>query len=456
MSEEHKQYTTYMIAKKNDISDAKVRQQIRYGEKHEFKSLNNSKLVRQIVTTNVYNDPTYYTKNGIRGGLVAGKSHENGGVQAITDNGTPLEVEAGEVVINKKAVELDAGHSLDGKDMTNKQILNVINTETGGRAIMADGGGVNDINPKIFSIKELSDQVIEAVESDYEEKKGTTPVEKSEPLTVTFHPKEAAPKNVSKNSQYTINEQIRALVEKNGTERTKYTDQELSMLEQYTGKGGMKDQYLEDYKAGKIKDLQGFLYEFYTPDSIVEKMWGLAYQHGFKGQTGERVLENSCGIGRFLKLAPKNCKVTAFEVDKISYAIAKVLYPKFTIYNKSFETEFFMGSQSLGSMIRNKYNLVIGNCPYGDYNSEYSDIEKKHTAAVLIEHYFIARSIDSLLPNGLLVYIIPSGFLQNNNNYNQFKEKLSGKAELIDAYRLPEKSFSSTDIGTDIIVLKRK
>jgi len=56
----------------------------------------------------------------------------------------------------------------------------------------------------------------------------------------------------------------------------------------------------------------------------------------------------------------------------------------------------------------------------------------------------------------VLVFIIPSAFLSNNSKYNKLKEKVAAKADLVDAYRLPARMFKTTDIGTDIIVFKRK
>ncbi len=66
------------------------------------------------------------------------------------------------------------------------------------------------------------------------------------------------------------------------------------------------------------------------------------------------------------------------------------------------------------------------------------------------------RGLDLLLPGGVLVFIIPSAFLSNNSKYNKLKEKVAAKADLVDAYRLPARMFKTTDIGTDIIVFKRK
>jgi len=104
-----------------------------------------------------------------------------------------------------------------------------------------------------------------------------------------------------------------------------------------------------------------------------------------------------------------------------------------------------------------KYELVIGNPPYGEFSGKWAGMgEKKWTGATEYDQYFITRGLDLLLPGGVLVFIIPSAFLSNNSKYNKLKEKVAAKADLVDAYRLPARMFKTTDIGTDIIVFKRK
>lgn len=63
------------------------------------------------------------------------------------------------------------------------------------------------------------------------------------------------------------------------------------------------------------------------------------------------------------------------------------------------------------------------------------------------EDYFVKRSLDSLKPDGILAMVLPSGWL---NRQNQFKN-----AQLIEGFRLPSGAFAGTGIGTDIIILKR-
>ena len=67
------------------------------------------------------------TNNAKRGGLFGGKSHDNGGVQAIIvdDNNRPVEIELGEVIINKKSVASNKELRLKGNA---KQILSSINS----------------------------------------------------------------------------------------------------------------------------------------------------------------------------------------------------------------------------------------------------------------------------------------------------------------------------------------
>ena len=198
------------------------------------------------------------------------------------------------------------------------------------------------------------------------------------------------------------------------------------------------------------------LYEYYTPYPIVEKMWGLAFQYGF---TSGVILEPSCGTGRFLRYVdPANNTVDAFEYskdDRYGYLVAKNSYPWANITNDYFESIYYDGNKR--NAVAPKYHLVIGNPPYGDFAGYYSGKgrEKSHTEAATYDQYFIEKGIELLLPGGLLVFIIPSTFLDNDGGYNYFKKQLFNKCDLLDAYRLPESVFEHTQIQTDIIVLKK-
>jgi hypothetical protein len=62
------------------------------------------------------------TKNARNGGYLVGRSHKNGGIKGVNvDTGDPIEVEGGEVVITKPAVESNKYYTLNGKKMKPKE-----------------------------------------------------------------------------------------------------------------------------------------------------------------------------------------------------------------------------------------------------------------------------------------------------------------------------------------------
>lgn len=248
--------------------------------------------------------------------------------------------------------------------------------------------------------------------------------------------------------QFEKNQEIRKITENNGIDNDKYSADELKMIEEYEG-GGAKTKE----KGARILD------QFFTPYKVIEKMWGLATKYGFDFEDSY-ILEPAVGSGKFLKYIPAEIinKVVAYEIDKTAYTISKVLYPEFDIRNESFETMFFDDKRHTGLLeIPYYFDLVIGNPPYRDYVSEYAPLgEKEVTKAFTFDQYFLIRGIDILKPGGILIFIIPNTFLSNGDKYNDIKEKLISKADLIDAYRLPNGIFGTTDIGTDIVCFRKK
>lgn len=258
---------------------------------------------------------------------------------------------------------------------------------------------------------------------------------------------EPTTKPMKKKSQYDLNKEIEAFIdEKDKTESNYYGDDEKNYIRQYTGSGGLLKQGAAD---------RGALYEYYTPDEVVKKMWDIAYHFGYNGG---KVCEPSVGTGNFLRYAPKDASVFGFETNHYSARIAQILFPQAHIYEKAFETMFFAGNVHLKDKFENPgYSLIIGNPPYGEFTGKYAGMgEKQHTGATEYDQYFIVRGLDVLVSGGLLVLLIPSAFMSNGSKYQKVKEKIAAKAELLDCYRLPGRIFETTDIGTDILVLKRK
>lgn len=258
---------------------------------------------------------------------------------------------------------------------------------------------------------------------------------------------------------YEINRAIEELLDKNGPERSAYTPEEISFLSYYSGYGG-----LEKFGNFSTEELKGLLFEYYTPDPVVHKMWGLAYKYGYGSIGDNSVLEPSVGIGAFLKYAPLNVPVVANEISRYSAMIAQILYPHAQIKLMPFERNFIQSNLSVKAKIAHlqKYALVIGNPPYGRLYSKYISMgEDKYTKASNFTEYFISRGLDLLLPGGLLIYVVGAeqyngGTLFLDSGDSPAKTRIFEKSDLIDAYRLPTKIFERTGVSSEIIVLKKR
>ncbi len=83
-------------------------------------------------------------KSGDAGGVLVGKRHSEGGIQAVNNGtGQNLEMEGGEVVITRDAVSDTTLREFEGKKMTNREILSAIN-QSGGGVAFSDGGKVEN------------------------------------------------------------------------------------------------------------------------------------------------------------------------------------------------------------------------------------------------------------------------------------------------------------------------
>jgi type I restriction-modification system DNA methylase subunit len=250
---------------------------------------------------------------------------------------------------------------------------------------------------------------------------------------------------------YLINRAIEELLETKDNQQL--DSDEKAFLKYYTGYGGL-EKFMEESTINK-----GLLYEYYTPNKITQKMWGLAYKYGYSGGS---VLEPSCGIGEFIQYAPETANVVGFEINPISARIARILYPNASIFTEPFEMNFISRNSSLRGAVTPMYDLVIGNPPYGKFEGKYAGMgERDYTKATNYIEYFITRSLDLLNSGGLLIFIVGAevasgGVLFLDSKPNNVKAKIAEKAELIDAYRLPNGVFERTDVVSDIIVLKKK
>ncbi len=205
------------------------------------------------------------------------------------------------------------------------------------------------------------------------------------------------------------------------------------------------------YKSGgTAKEGRGILDEYYTDSKIVDVIRNLIKDH-FKKKNEISVLEPSVGTGNFLyavKDLGLKINISAFEINEATAKISKILHPEADVNLRSFETEFIdeKGFKRESKEFAEKYDLVIGNPPYGEHRGLYKGLGEEPKISKY-EDYFVKRSLDSLKPNGVLAMVLPSGWLN--------RQKKLENTEISSAYRLPTGSFVGTKIGTDIIILKK-
>lgn len=263
-------------------------------------------------------------------------------------------------------------------------------------------------------------------------------LEEIQPVTSSPKLTEAQKNEISKKDIKAIREQCREILQKPDSE---ITEADKLILAQYEGAGGIK----EDNRT-----VSGILNEFYTPNNLVEKVWQIVDAYAPNAKT---VLEPSAGVGKFANNRPNN-EFTMHELDETSARINKILHPEANVIQGAYQKQFFDSGERIHTPGQKaKYDVVIGNPPYGTYNDKYKGLgEGKEFDRY--EEYFISKGLDALKDDdSRLAFVVPSGFL--NSSKDKQKEIIASKGHMIDAYRLPEKTFPTTEVGTDIIILKK-
>jgi hypothetical protein len=230
----------------------------------------------------------------------------------------------------------------------------------------------------------------------------------------------------------------KAEIEELAMSKDEFTEAEKNILRQYEGSGGQKD-----------GEGRGVLDEYYTPKPIIDKIWKLVEQN-IDGNI-DSVIEPSVGTGRFLEGAPKDATKSGFETNPISAKIAKVLTGA-NIVNMPFEDMFIDPKGKKKDYPAGLISVVVGNPPYGSHRGKYKGLGEEPNIG-RYEDYFIKRSLDLVRNGGIVAMVVPSGFLRGKIDYA--KREIAKLGELVDAYRLPNGSFGTTDVGTDIVIFKK-
>lgn len=244
------------------------------------------------------------------------------------------------------------------------------------------------------------------------------------------------------------------------------TPEQMSVLRQFSGWGGLGAAFSDggyDWKQRernkKIRELLGEeAYEqavmsansaYYTPAYVVDTLWDIAKQLGFKGGN---ILEGSAGIGNILGQMPttmsERSDIHAIEIDGTSGGILSLLYPDAKVDIQGFEqTRIPNGS----------VDLAITNVPFvtglrvNDTTGD-SDLSKKFHN---IHDFCIAKNVRKLREGGLGIFISSNGTLDNSKVLRDWVVN-EGGSDFIGAFRMNNKTFGGTTVTSDIIVIRKR
>ena len=244
------------------------------------------------------------------------------------------------------------------------------------------------------------------------------------------------------------------------------TPEQMSVLRQFSGWGGLGAAFSDggyDWKQRernkKIRELLGEeAYEqavmsansaYYTPAYVVDTLWDIAKQLGYKGGN---ILDGSAGIGNILGQMPttmsERSDIHAIEIDGTSGGILSLLYPDAKVDIQGFEqTRIPNGS----------VDLAITNVPFvtglrvNDTTGD-SDLSKKFHN---IHDFCIAKNVRKLREGGLGIFISSNGTLDNSKALRDWVVN-EGGSDFIGAFRMNNKTFGGTTVTSDIIVIRKR
>ena len=182
-----------------------------------------------------------------------------------------------------------------------------------------------------------------------------------------------------------LNEQAREIIAR-VDDPEKLTQEEIEILKQYSGKGGLTD---------------NSQFEYYTPTHIAEGMWDAMKANGFENGN---ILDPCTGAGVFSGTKPKGVLVTGCDLDPTGSKVAQLLNPKDVIQNKPFE-------QLVMETPDNTFDGVMTNVPFGDARGASAHDDPAFKDEKRIERYFILRSLDKIKPGKLACFVVPTNIV---------------------------------------------
>lgn len=237
------------------------------------------------------------------------------------------------------------------------------------------------------------------------------------------------------------------------------TPEQMKILRKFSGWGGLGKAFSDISTSRKLQDLLGAEgYEqavmsansaYYTPAYVVDTLWDIAEQMGFKGGN---ILEGSAGIGNILGQMPvrisERSDIQAVEIDGTSGTILSLLYPDAKVDIQGFEqTRIPNGS----------VDLAITNVPFVtglrvDDTTGDKDLSKKFHN---IHDFCIAKNVRKLREGGIGIFISSNGTLDNSKKLRDWIVN-EGGSDFVGAFRMNNRTFGGTPVTSDIIVIRKR
>lgn len=202
----------------------------------------------------------------------------------------------------------------------------------------------------------------------------------------------------------------------------------------------------EEYDAANLSRNSAY----FTPTAIIEQLWSVAEQLGFKGGS---ILECSAGVGSILGSMPQHISdrsnIEAVEIDPITGGMLELLYPDAEVHIQGFEDT---------RIADNSVDLAITNVPFVTGLSVFDKVDTDLSSKFRNIHDFaIAKNIRKLKQGGLGIFITSSGTLDKSHALRRWLiDHKGGNADVIGAFRLNNATFGGTSVTSDIIVVRKR
>lgn len=244
------------------------------------------------------------------------------------------------------------------------------------------------------------------------------------------------------------------------------TPEEQATMVKYVGWGGLKRVFQIDDKSTtqdrraneRLRALltdeeyaaaqRSVLDAHYTSADVVRGLYSVA---NFMGVNSGRVLEPAVGTGNFIGLMPTDMvtgsRVDAVELDDMSAAIARFVYPESQIVHKAYQD---------ANLPYAGYDLVIGNPPFGDRPITDNNKKRKEISGFTIHNYFLAKSAMHMKPGGVMGVVVTNRFL--DKPHSKGRDYLADNLQFLGAIRLPNTAFAGnagTEVTTDLVFFRK-